>query len=88
MWYPQTYIEALCHGNLNEEEALDIANIFKKSLVKTALPAESRPIERIVKLDPGSALLYTANVKNEAEENSVVEVRHLTLPSTLWNEVL
>jgi len=43
--------------------------------VKNALPAESRPIERIVKLEPGSALLYTANVKNEAEENSVVEVK-------------
>jgi nardilysin len=80
MWlgYTQTYIEALCHGNLYEEEALSIANIFKQSLVKTALPAELRPIERIIKLDPGSALLYTANVKNEAEENSVVEVKYPT----------
>lgn len=73
-WYAQTYIESLCHGNLHEEEALDIANIFKRALVKNALPAELRPVERIVKLDPGSALLYTANGKNEAEENSVVEV--------------
>lgn len=43
--------------------------------MKNALPAELRPVERIVKLDPGSALLYTANGKNEAEENSVVEVK-------------
>lgn len=73
--FNETYIEALCHGNLYEEEAVGTANIFKQALVKTAMPAESRPVERIVKLDPGSALLYTANVKNEAEENSVVEVR-------------
>lgn len=84
MWCFQTYIEALCHGNLYEEEALGITNIFKQSLVKTALPAESRPVERIVKLDAGSAILHTATVKNEAEENSVVEVidRILTLHDT------
>ena len=70
----QTFIEALCHGNLYEEEALGIANIFKLSLVKTVLPPESRPQERVVKLSPGSSLLHTANVKNNSEENSVVEV--------------
>lgn len=72
--YCQTYIEGLCHGNLYEDEALAIANIFKQALVKSALPPELRPIERVVRLDPSSSLLYTAPVKNEAEENSVVEV--------------
>ncbi len=70
----QTYIEALCHGNLDEEEALKIANIFKQTLVKNVLPPELRPQERIVKLPLGSSLLHSANVKNESEENSVVEV--------------
>jgi len=82
----QTYIEALCHGNLYEEEALGIAKIFKQSLVKNALPADSRPIERIVKLDPSSALLYTADVKNEAEENSVVEVKRPCFFCTPFNK--
>ncbi|KAG0572112.1 hypothetical protein KC19_VG069600 [Ceratodon purpureus] len=85
--FSETYIEALCHGNLYEEEAIGIANIFKQSLVKTALPAESRPIERIVKLDPSSALLYTANVKNEAEENSIVEM-YFQLEKDLGKESL
>lgn len=70
----QTYIEALCHGNLDEEEALKIANIFKQTLVKNVLPPELRPQERIIKLPLGSSLLHSANVKNESEENSVVEV--------------
>jgi hypothetical protein len=59
---------------LDEEEALKIANIFKQTLVKNVLPPDSRPHERIVKLPLGSSLLHSANVKNESEENSVVEV--------------
>lgn len=85
--FSETYIEALCHGNLYEEEALGITNIFKQSLVKTALPAESRPVERIVKLDAGSAILHTATVKNEAEENSVVEM-YFQLEKDLGKESL
>jgi nardilysin len=72
--FNQTYIEALCHGNLDEEEALKIANIFKQTLVKNVLPPELRPQERIIKLPIGSSLLHSANVKNESEENSVVEM--------------
>lgn len=53
---------------------MGIANIFKQALVKSVLPPEVRPIERVVRLDPSSSLMYTAPVKNEAEENSVVEV--------------
>ncbi|CAK9267641.1 unnamed protein product [Sphagnum jensenii] len=70
----QTYIEALCHGNLLEVEALDIANIFKKALVRNPLPPRQRPQDLIIKLPASICLLLQENVKNMNEENSVAEV--------------
>jgi hypothetical protein len=70
----QTYIEALCHGNLLEVEALDIANIFKKALVRNPLPPRQRPQDFIIKLPASICLLLQENVKNMNEENSIAEV--------------
>lgn len=67
-------MEALCHGNLTESEAMIIANIFKSALVKQELPVELRGKERVYKLPTGPCHLVKAKVKNESEDNSVVEV--------------
>ncbi|KAG6541670.1 hypothetical protein Mapa_016935 [Marchantia paleacea] len=72
--FEQTYMEALCHGNLTESEAMNIANIFKSALVKQELPAELRGKERVYKLPTGPCHLVKAKVKNESEDNSVVEM--------------
>ncbi|CAN5965074.1 unnamed protein product [Sphagnum jensenii] len=71
--FHKTYIEALCHGNLLEVEALDIANIFKKALVRNPLPPRQRPQDLIIKLPASICLLLQENVKNMNEENSVAE---------------
>ncbi|CAK9254097.1 unnamed protein product [Sphagnum jensenii] len=72
--FHKTYIEALCHGNLLEVEALDIANIFKKALVRNPLPPRQRPQDFIIKLPASICLLLQENVKNMNEENSVAEL--------------
>jgi hypothetical protein len=70
----QTYIKGLCHGNLLEVEALDIANIFKKALVRNPLPPRQRPQDFIIKLPTSICFLLPENVKNMNEENLVAEV--------------
>ncbi|KAL3700566.1 hypothetical protein R1sor_018588 [Riccia sorocarpa] len=72
--FERTYMEALCHGNLTEVEALKIANIFRSSLVKQELPATLRVKERVFKLPTGPCHLVKADVKNKSEDNSVVEM--------------
>ncbi len=70
----QTYIKGLCHGNLLEVEALDIATIFKKALVRNPLPPRQRPQDFIIKLPTSICFLLPENVKNMNEENLVAEV--------------
>lgn len=70
----QTFIEGFCHGNLTKEEARTISNTFKTYLVKKELPREYRYHDRIAELPSESAFLYRTKVKNDSEENSVVEV--------------
>eukprot|EP01018_Ginkgo_biloba_P028828 Gb_06507 [translate_table: standard] len=72
--FSQTYVEGICHGNLLEDEAIAIASIFKNYLSLSALPTELRHKERILRLPDGISLIHNASVKNELEENSVVEL--------------
>ncbi|KAK2652999.1 hypothetical protein Ddye_012855 [Dipteronia dyeriana] len=70
----QLYIEGLCHGNLLEEEALQISKIFKNNFSVQPLPAEMRHQESVICLPSGANLLRNVRVKNECETNSVVEL--------------
>ncbi|CAN1266237.1 At1g06900 [Linum perenne] len=70
----QLYIEGLCHGNLLEEEALGIANIFKSNFPVQPLPVNMRHKEYIICLPAGANLVRDVNVKNKSETNSVVEL--------------
>ncbi|CAN0903648.1 At1g06900 [Linum grandiflorum] len=70
----QLYIEGLCHGNLLEEEALSIANIFKSNFAVQPLPVNMRHKEYIIRLPAGANLVRDVNVKNKSETNSVVEL--------------
>ncbi|KAL0884547.1 hypothetical protein Bca101_008528 [Brassica carinata] len=60
----QIFVEALCHGNLSEDEAVNISNIFKNSLTAEPLPVKCRDV----------------NVKNKSETNSVVELYYQIEP--------
>ncbi|CAM6083277.1 unnamed protein product [Calypogeia fissa] len=71
--FEQTYMEVLCHGNLSEDEALVLVNIFKDAFVSKVLPPELRPQELVYKL-PVNSFVLDADVKNESEDNSVVEM--------------
>ncbi|XP_010522008.1 PREDICTED: nardilysin-like [Tarenaya hassleriana] len=70
----QIFIEALCHGNLSEEEANNISNIFKSSLMAEPLPSKFRHEEHITCFPLGSNLVRDVSVKNKSETNSVVEL--------------
>ena len=71
----QIFIEALCHGNLSEEEAVNISNIFKNNLTMEPLPVKSRHGEQITCFSPSAKLVRDVTVKNKSETNSVVEVK-------------
>ncbi|KAH9309723.1 hypothetical protein KI387_037634, partial [Taxus chinensis] len=70
----QLYIEGLCHGNLSEDEAKTITNIFKNTFSALVLPNEIRHKEKILRLPSRGNLTCNAKVKNKSEENSAVEL--------------
>lgn len=70
----QLYIESLCHGNILEEEVINISNIFNSNLSVQPLPLNMRHREHVTCLPPGANLARDVNVKNNSETNSVVEV--------------
>ncbi|MCL7024740.1 hypothetical protein MKW94_013598 [Papaver nudicaule] len=70
----ELHIECLCHGNLSEEEAISISEIFKRHFPVQPLPLESRHAERVISLPSGSKLVRDVRVKNKVEVNSVAEL--------------
>uniref|UniRef100_A0A1J3GIJ4 Insulin-degrading enzyme n=1 Tax=Noccaea caerulescens TaxID=107243 RepID=A0A1J3GIJ4_NOCCA len=76
----QIFIEALCHGNLSEDETVNIANIFKNSLTVEPLPSNCRHGEQITCFPPSAKLVRDVNVKNKSETNSVVELYYQIEP--------
>lgn len=73
-FFLQLYIEGLCHGNLLEEEAVLLSNIFKEYFAGPVLPVEIRHKEHVMCLPGGADLVRDVRVKNPLETNSVVEV--------------
>ncbi|KDP45687.1 hypothetical protein JCGZ_17294 [Jatropha curcas] len=78
----QLYIEGLCHGNLLEEEAINISNIFKSTFLVQPLPVNMRHEEHVLCLPAGSNLARDVKVKNKSETNSVVELYFQIEPET------
>lgn len=72
--YVQVFIEGLCHGNMLEEEAISLSNIFKMNFSIQPLPTELWHRERVLCLPPGANLVRDASVKNKLETNSVTEL--------------
>ncbi|CAN6468935.1 unnamed protein product [Victoria cruziana] len=75
--FSQLYIESLCHGNLLEEEAIEISNILAGALFLDSippLPTDMWHQERVLCLPAGANFIRNAKVKNEMEVNSVVEL--------------
>ncbi|XP_021909698.1 nardilysin-like, partial [Carica papaya] len=70
----QLYIEGLCHGNLLEEEAINISNIFKSNFPVEPLPLQMRQGENVLCLPSGANLVMDVSVKNKSETNSVIEL--------------
>ncbi|KAL8549034.1 hypothetical protein ACS0TY_008056 [Phlomoides rotata] len=70
----QLYIEGLCHGNMLEEEALQIAEIFKSNFFVQPLPFDLRHKEFVMRLPSSADLVRDVRVKNKLETNSVVEL--------------
>ncbi|KAL1370247.1 hypothetical protein HN51_000534 [Arachis hypogaea] len=70
----ELYIEGLCHGNISEEEAINISNIFKTNFIVNPLPIELRHAERVICLPSSANLVRDVSVKNKSEKNSVVEL--------------
>ncbi|KAH9621847.1 hypothetical protein KSS87_013161 [Heliosperma pusillum] len=70
----QLYIEALCHGNLLEEDVISISKIFGKCFSVPEIPLEMRHKENILCLPSGANLVRDVCSKNKLETNSVVEL--------------
>ncbi|KAL6559607.1 hypothetical protein OROGR_004724 [Orobanche gracilis] len=70
----QLYIEGFCHGNLLEEEALQISDIFRSNFSVQPLPLYLRHKEFVMCLLPSADLVRDIKVKNKLETNSVVEL--------------
>ncbi|KAK2997923.1 hypothetical protein RJ639_026079 [Escallonia herrerae] len=70
----QLYIEGLCHGNLLEEEAINISKIFRSYFLVQPLPSELRHKEYVMCLPLSADLIRDVEVKNKLEKNSVVEL--------------
>lgn len=82
----QLHIEGLCHGNLSEEEAINISKIFLNTLSARTLPEEARHGERIICIPNGANFVRSVRVQNDLEENSVVEVGYVLV--LIYTEVL
>ncbi|KAF6164742.1 hypothetical protein GIB67_040994 [Kingdonia uniflora] len=78
----QLYVEGFCHGNLSEEEALNISDIFSLNFPVQPLPLELRHKDRLLCLTPGAYLVRDASVKNKLEQNSVLELYFQIEPDT------
>ncbi|KAH0997662.1 hypothetical protein GBA52_021526 [Prunus armeniaca] len=72
--WSQVFIEGLCHGNMLEEEAISLSNIFKMNFSVQPLSTELWHRERVLCLPPGANLVRDASVKNKLETNSVTEL--------------
>ncbi|XP_031249701.1 nardilysin-like [Pistacia vera] len=70
----QLFIEGICHGNLLEDEAIHISNIFKSNFLVKPIPVEMRHQEHVICLPSGANLVRDVSVKNKCETNSVVEL--------------
>ncbi|XP_050216582.1 nardilysin-like isoform X2 [Mercurialis annua] len=78
----QLFIEGFCHGNLLEEEAMNLSNIFKSNFSIQPLPVNMRHGENVLCLPPRSILAKDINVKNKSETNSVIELYFQIEPET------
>ena len=65
----ELYIEGLCHGNLSEEEAISLSNIFKTNFPVNPLPIELRHVMRVTCLPSSANVVRDAYVKNKLEKN-------------------
>ncbi|EPS63741.1 hypothetical protein M569_11043, partial [Genlisea aurea] len=72
--FSQLYIEGICHGNMLEEEALRISEIFRSNFCVPPLPLELRHKELVMCLPPNADFSRDVLVKNKLEPNSVVEL--------------
>ncbi|KAF6164746.1 hypothetical protein GIB67_040998 [Kingdonia uniflora] len=78
----QLYVEGLCRGNLSEEEALNISDIFSLNFPVQPLPLELRHKDRLLCLTPGAYLVRDASVKNKLEKTSVLKLYFQIEPDT------
>ncbi|GJW35857.1 insulinase family protein [Tanacetum coccineum] len=78
--FSQLYIEGLCHGNLLEEEAKNVSNIFKKYFSVPPVPPQMRHKESILCLPSSAYLVRDVPVKNKLDTNSVVELYYQIEP--------
>ncbi|KAK9065982.1 hypothetical protein SSX86_015384 [Deinandra increscens subsp. villosa] len=81
----QLYIEGLCHGNLLEEEATNVSNIFKKYFSVQPLPFDMRHKDSILCLPSSADLVRDITVKNKLDTNSVVELYYQIEPEVGLN---
>lgn len=70
----ELHVEGLCHGNLSEDEATNISNIFNKAFSVHPLPLDLHNQDRVFCLSPKERLIRSMPVKNDVEVNSVVEL--------------
>ena len=78
-------VEALAHGNIDTEEAIQIADMIRAAMDRHAPQTGDnvvgwipRPRERVVCLTPGKCYRFSRDVDNPSEENSVLDAYYQT----------
>ncbi|KAL0922941.1 hypothetical protein M5K25_006972 [Dendrobium thyrsiflorum] len=69
----ELHVEGLCHGNLLENEATNISDIFNNTFSMQPLPLGLHNQDRVLCLSSNESLVRSMPVKNDVEVNSVVE---------------
>lgn len=72
--FSELYIDGLCHGNLSEEEAISISNLFKMNFPVQPLPIELMSRDHCIWLPDGANLIRDVGVNNKSETNSLIEL--------------
>ncbi|XP_020576431.1 nardilysin-like [Phalaenopsis equestris] len=70
----ELHVEGLCHGNLSEDEATIISDIFINTFSVKPLPLNLCNHNRVLCLSSEENLIRSMPVKNDVEVNSVVEL--------------
>jgi insulysin len=69
----QNHVEILAHGNLHQEQVLNMAEIVEKSLHGRPLPQSQWHVRRDINIPPGSNYIYNQQLTDPSNVNNCIQ---------------